>query len=526
VLAPENIDLNRIIPTLRARNGNHCDLYTSATPFKRSMAELDDDVQRALAALVARGLRAGQRVAFVGSTSYRWIVCDLACLALGLVSVPLDPEARPDLAEATRRYGLALILTDQKPASGTVTVDCVGFDDLDAPAFTPRPAPARFDDSAPFTLIFTSGTSGEPKAIEVRKRCFDDQFSNALRLLPVTERDKMLVFLPMHVYLERCYVYLSILCGFDLAITTPRHLLKALKSASITFTVGVPHFFQSVQDFFLLEVKRRRWLSWLVRARRWAHESGLGFLLRGPFFAWSMAWGGRPRFFLTGSARCNLETLRFYEAMGTPLYEGYGMSEVAGMIALNVPGACKPGSVGKIFPNKELKVDAQNQILVRGPATEGLHYFGAECGDGSLTYLPDGWIATGDVGHFDAEGFLTIDGRLKDVIVLSNGKKVQPALLEKRINSHDIIETSVVVGDERPYLTALVTLRQGAQADGLDDHFRELNDSLPEAERIKRYRVLSERFSVENGLLNRSLKIDRRRVRAHYAALLDELYAP
>lgn len=511
---------------LRARRGNHFQLFTSAAPIQRSMAELDADVERASAALRSRGLEVGQRVGFVGATSYRWIVCDLACLAIGLVTVPFDPETKPDLQEVARRYDLALVLTDRPTGEGASGCPELHFDAVDAPPPETRPEPAQLEPGVPFTFIFTSGTSGEPKAIEVRKRCFDDQFSNALRLLPVTERDKMLVFLPMHVYLERCYVYLAILCGFDLAITTPRHLLKALSTAGVTFTVGVPHFFQSVQDFFLLEVRRRRWLDYLLRARRWAWDHGFGFLFRQPFFAWRRAWGGRPRFFLTGSARCNLETLRFYQAMGTPLYEGYGMSEIAGMVALSSPAAHKLGSVGKVFPNKEVRLDAMGQIMVRGPATVGLGYFGVPQEQSAATYQADGWIATGDVGHFDSEGYLTIDGRLKDVIVLSNGKKVQPGPLESRINGHELIDNSVVLGDERPYLVALVTLKQGAAPTEIDQYIQSLNRDLPEGERVKRYRILEERFSVDNGLLNRSLKVDRRQVKARYAELLDELYAP
>lgn len=231
------------------------------------------------------------------------------------------------------------------------------------------------------------------------------------------------------------------------------------------------------------------------------------------------------RFLVTGSAACDLQTLRHFHACGIPLYEGYGMSELAGMVALNCPEHVKLGTVGKVFPDKEVRIAPSGEILVRSKGGTPVGYWHADADAYAPTFLSDGWIATGDLGHFDGDGFLVIDGRIKDVIVLSNGRKVQPAAIEARLNAIDGVERSIVLGTDRPYLVALLSLERSANANGqLEQGIRALNASLPEADQIRKYRVVDEAFSPENGLLNRAFKLDRARVKTKYAALVEEVY--
>ena len=426
-----DIDLNDVIPMLKRAGSTQLELYERTGTITKSLDDLHADVRAAVAVLRRRGLPPRARVAIWGATSYEWLVIDLACLANGYLTVPLDPEGTWDRDRLAETFALDLIVTDRADAVGSAFAS---FDTIcGGPPEGGELDAARFGEDEPFTVIFTSGTGGEPKAIEVRKRCFDDQFSNALRMFEITGNDRMLVFLPMHIYLERCYVYLAILRGFSVVVASPRFLVKALKNAGFTFTVGVPHFFYNLQDMFLLSLKTNRKLRARYRTRRWLDRFGVRF--RTPFSPFAAMLGNRARFFLTGSAPCRLPTLRFFRAMGIPLYEGYGMSEIAGMVALNYPGHAKLGTVGKVFPNKEVKLDEGGQILVRGPNAANTGYWRASAEASAATFLPDGWVATGDVGHFDRDGYLTIDGRIKDVIVLSNGRKVQPGPIETRINA-------------------------------------------------------------------------------------------
>ena len=527
----DEIDLNDIIPTLHRARSSYLEFYERAGPTRKSLNEIDTDVWAAVSALARLGLPPRARVGILGWTSYQWIIVDLACLAKGFLTVPLDPEVSWDGARLAEMFELDLVLTNHADysASGGHFMSfesvCRGKRE-DGPPDDGELDPATWDQDEAFTLTFTSGTSGEPKAIEVKKRCFDDQFSNALRMFEITPRDKMLVFLPMHIYLERCYVYLAILRGFSVVVVSPSFIVKALRNAEFTFTVGVPQFFETLQEMFLLQVKSSAGIRLRCSARLLLLRFGLGSLLRRPFSPFKRMLGGAARFCLTGSAPCPLSVLQFYRALGVPVFEGYGMSEIAGMVSLNYPGHTKLGTVGKVFPNKEVKLDADGQILVRGENVANTGYWRASDEVNAATFLHDGWVATGDVGHFDRDGYLTIVGRIKDVIALSNGRKVQPGPIEREINRIGHVDHSVVLGDERPYLVALVSVNNSSIGHSdLREYFRHLNQSRPDAERVKRFHVLDERFTVDNGLLNRGFKLNRKKIKERYAGLIDKLYA-
>lgn len=522
----EEINLNNVIPALNKAGSNYFEFYDGAGLTRKSMGQVRDDVRAAGSALARLGLRPRARVGILGYTGYQWIIVDLACLAAGFLTVPFDPEVSWDRDNLARNFELDVVLTNY-PEFISAGGRFVSFEDICRhTAGDAEPGPARWQDDEPFTTIFTSGTTGEPKVIEVQKRCFDDQFSNALRMFRITPDDKILVFLPMHIYLERCYVYVAILHGFNVVVASTRFVAKALKSAEFTFAVGVPHFFTTLQDLFLMQIqsdpKTRRGCQ--ARLRLFRRSSGQ--LPQAPFPPFQKMLGGKARFFLTGSAPCPLPTLQFYHAMGIPIFEGYGMSEIAGMIALNYPGHTKLGTVGRVFPNKEVKLDDTGQLLVRGENVANTAYWRASAEVNAATFRPDGWVATGDLGHFDSDGYLTLTGRIKDVIVLSNGRKVQPAPIEAEINRLDFVDYSVVLGSERPYLVALVSVKTPVVDEaGLEECFRRLNQSRPEGERLRKYHVLTERFTAENGLLSRALKLDRKRIEQQYASLIDTLYA-
>lgn len=520
------INLNNVIPALNRAGSNYFEFYDGAGLTRKSMTQVRDDVRAAVSALARLGLPPRARVGILGSSGYQWIIADLACLASGFLTVPFDPEVNWDRDNLARSFELDVVLTNHlefiSAGERFVSFDAVCVHDAD----DAEPEPARWRDDEPFTTIFTSGTTGEPKVIEVLKRCFDDQFSNALRMFEITPDDKIFVFLPMHIYLERCYVYVAILHGFNVVVASTRFVVKALKSAEFTFAVGVPHFFTTLQDLFLMQTQSDPETQSECRARLQQFQLSPDSLPQAPFAPFQKMLGGKARFFLTGSAPCPLPTLQFYHAMGVPIFEGYGMSEIAGMIALNYPGHTKLGTVGRVFPNKEVKLDEAGQILVRGENVANTSYWRASPEVNAATFRPDGWIATGDVGHFDGDGYLTLTGRIKDVIVLSNGRKVQPAPLEAEINRLDFVDYSVVVGSERPYLVALVSVKTPAVDEArLEESFRRLNQSRPEGERVRRYHVLTERFTPENGLLSRALKLDRKRIERQYASLIDNLYA-
>ncbi len=521
----DEIDLNNVIPALRRGGANYIEFYDHAGAIKKSITEVERDVRVSEQALARLGLLSRARIGIAGSTSYQWLIADLACLARGFLTVPLDPELDWDKAQLASSLELDLILTNRadyaQAGNRTLSFESI----CGGTAGTEELAQSSWEADEPFTVTFTSGTSGKPKGILVRKRCFDDQFSNALGMFPIDTSDTMLVFLPLHIYLERCFIYLSILRGFNVVYAPPRFITKALKNAGFTFTVGVPQFFSSLRDLFLAQMQASPRTRLRYRLRLLLHRIGLAGLLTGPFAPLQEFLGGRARFFLTGSAPCPLPVLQFFHTMGIPLYEGYGMSEIAGMVALNSPGNVKLGSVGKVFPNKEVSLAPDGQILVRGVNAANTRYWLASEEENAATFLPDGWVATGDVGHFDRNGFLTISGRIKDVIVLSSGQKVQPGPIEAQLNNIAGVDCSVVLGSERPYLVALISAKDPQFGESTAaEALRNINQSKPDNEKVKRFHVLHDRFTVENGLLNGSLKINRKAVNASYSDLIQRLY--
>lgn len=518
------IDLNSVIPALENAGSNYFEFYDAAGVTRKDMVQVRDDVRAAVSALARLDLPPRARVGILASTSYEWIVYDLACLASGSLTVPFDPEVNWDRDHLVQRFELDLVLTNH-PDFIACGGPFVSFDELRGrPAGDAELQAARWRDDDVFTAIFTSGTTGEPKVIEVQKRCFDDQFANALRMFEITPSDKIFVFLPLHIYLERCYIYIAILCGFDVTVASTRFVAKALKTAGFTFAVGVPHFFTTLQDLFLMQIRGDYQIQGECDARLESFRAGS--VVQTPFAPFQNMLGGKARFFLTGSAPCPLSTLQFYHAMGIPIFEGYGMSEIAGMIALNYPGHTKLGTVGQVFPNKEVKLDAAGQILVRGKNIANTTYWRASPEVNAATFTEDGWVATGDVGQFDGDGYLTLTGRIKDVIVLTNGRKVQPAPIEAEINDMEFVDYSLVVGSERPYLVALVTVKASPVDEvKLEEGMRRLNRSRPEGEKVHKYHVLSDRFTIENGLLSRALKLNRKQIEQQYASLIDQLYA-
>ena len=526
-MANERIDLNLVFARLRDSGSNFIEFYDRSGKTKKRFREVYSDVLKAAAALEDRGLKRGDRVGILGHSGYEWIVVDLACLAKGLHTIPFDANAQHDVAAITREYKLNLLLTNL-PGDEFAGADIGHFDALcgwSGPA--PDLAPMAFGEDEAFTTVFTSCTTGQPNAIEVRKKCFDDQFVNAQRMFQLGSGDKILIFLPLHIYLERCYVYLAILLDFNAVFAPSAFVLKAIKNDGITFTVGVPHFFEMLYDLFMREVQTNEDVRRGFEQRQELSRAGRLSDLEEPFAPLLAFWGGKARFFLTGSAPCSHKILAFYRDMGIPLYEGYGMSEIAGMLALNFPGNMKIGTVGKIFPNKEIELDAAGQILVRGECVANTRYYNASDEVNDATFLPGGWIATGDIGHFDEEGYLTIDGRVKDLIAMSNGKKVHPSAIEDVIVSDAAIANCVVFGDNQPYLIALVAPKS-AEVDEqtIARRIEETNASLPSDERIVKYSLLSEPFTPENGMLTPALKLNRKFIKEKFADLIEELYSP
>jgi long-chain acyl-CoA synthetase len=239
----------------------------------------------------------------------------------------------------------------------------------------------------------------------------------------------------------------------------------------------------------------------------------------------------RTRLAISGAAPAAPELLEFFTGLDLPVIEEYGQSENTGICTINVEGATKVGTTGRLLPGVDMALAEDGEILVRG-RNVFLGYFDDD--ESTKTDLRDGWLHTGDLGELDDEGFLKITGRKKDIIITAAGKNVTPALIEGKLTSLPLVSGAVVIGDRQRYLTALLTVDPDAASrhgdgDGIarqvDEHVAEVNSTLARVERIKRYTILPGPFRIEAGELTPTLKIRRRVIMENYAAEIAAMYA-
>lgn len=520
------MNLNHLMSAMQQSADNCIEYYEKGAKHRKTFAQVYQDVVRAAGHLRRRGLQKGDRVGILGKNAYEWVVADLACFASGLITLPLDASHSFRVAETLAEYDLALILTNAAPyLDGTPGV--LSFAELmhGTGAGEEALAPVAYADDDVFTLISTSGTSGKFKLIEVRKKSFDHLVGQTQALFGFNPRDRFLVFLPLHVYLERCYVYAAVLLGFSVILTPLEYVFNSIQKDRPTVIIGVPYFFENVYQGFRQKIAANRTYSLVLNLYLLLRRLGLGFLTGNRFPPFVKLWGGSIRYLLTGSAPIKKKVLTFYEQMGVPLYEGYGMSEIGGMIALNHPGSRRIGSVGKPFPGKEVTIDAEGQVLVKSAFHANTRYYKAPPEENQRTYVGNDTVATGDLGYFDRDGFLFLNGRKKDLIVLSTGVKVHPSAVEEKVESTGLFHNCLVYGNDRPYLVAVVVPKDpGMDRRAVRTALDRLNATLPAAEKIVNFHVAGEQFTAKNGMLTTSLKVNRPAVAAAFSRELNALY--
>ena len=536
---------------------------------QQTFAELANDVHDLALGLVAN-VEPGERVCILGETRPEWTRSGLAVLAAGAVVVPIyATSSREECAWVIEDSGARLVICENAAAAARiaslevsvriVTMEPVdGYDSLadlavvgreaDPAELDRRRAAVQADDIA--VIIYTSGTTGRAKGCVLTHR-------NWLRIGELTEEmnivrraDVVYLFLPLaHVFAQMTqFACVSIgatlvFWGGDVSRIVPE-----LAEVRPTFLPSVPRIFEKVHAAVTASldpavVQQAVAVGLQVRALRQRGEPvpaelAAGFEQLEPLFGRVQAvFGGRLRQALSGAAPIAKEVVEFFHAAGVPVLEGYGLTETTGVGTVNTITDFRPGSVGRATPGVELRLADDGEIEMRGP-----HVFAGYWHNASATAetIADGWIRTGDLGALDADGFVTITGRKKDIIVTAGGKNISPANLENDLRQSPWISHAVVYGDRRPYPVALITLDPDtvpawAAAQGVEvssDAVRSLisgvvdavNDRYSKASQLKRFAILPDDLSVESGELTPSLKIKRRVVSEHHADVIESLY--
>jgi long-chain acyl-CoA synthetase len=569
-----------------------------------SSKELFERVRDLSLGLQALGMERGDRIALVSESRPEWILCDLAVLTAGAATVPVyptqsAPQARYILQDCGARLAIvstheqlakvqevrhllpaleAVVVMDASAGTGpsVVTLEEVerrGHARMVAEwgiAKAYRDAARAVAETDLATIIYTSGTTGEPKGVMLTHRNIISNVRAAAEVLNVGHEDTALSFLPLSHSFERtvCFVYL--LTGVTVVFAeTMETVGRDITTVRPTLLTGVPRVYEKIQARVFetalaagglkASIFRRAVKVGLARAGRELRGRSVGPLTnlqssvadRLVFSKIRERFGGRLRFVVSGSAPLSPSVAEFFQAIGLPIVEGYGLTETAPVLTVNPPDAPRIGSVGRAIPGVELRIASDGEILARGPNIMVGYY---NKPDATAEVLKDGWFHTGDIGTIDADGYLTITDRKKDVLVTSGGKKIAPQPIESVLKRSPLVAEALVLGERRKYAIALVVpefkalerrLKDlgRAPADITSDAGREelvkrddvialyqeivdaLNHDLAQFERIKRIAVLPSEFSIQSGELTPTMKVRRKVVEDRWREVIESLYS-
>lgn len=555
----------------------------------RTYRQLQEAVEATASRLVAEGIRPGDRLAIYAPNSPDWTITDVAALSIGAVVVPIYQTSTPEQALAIldssgARWvfcGSALEadrvaeVRERLPGLERVVV-------MAEEALADRPAPEAYaevatrraaigpDDLA--TLIYTSGTTGTPKGVMLTHGAFLAEIEVVIGSFDITPQDSSLCFLPLAHALERAWTFIVLARGaMNTYLANPRELVTMMPLARASMMVSVPKVYETVlatvRDQASSPVKRRI-LDWAVATGLAAQRAGADGLDRDPLLRARLALadrlvlakvrhalGGQKTVMVSGGAPIRLEVEEFFWACGMLIYTGYGMTETAPLMTYNAPGAVRFGSVGRPMAGSQVRIvpvpdvdtgtgEGDGEIQFRGPNVMRGYWHDEEA---TAQAFDDGWLRTGDIGHFDVDGYLVITDRLKDLIVTQQGKNIAPAPIEAELGTDPMIAHAVLVGDDRPSITVLISpdvgeLEAWAEAhaiayesaeelyehpavlDELRRRVEKVSAKLPHHERIRDLSVVRGEFSMESGLLTPTLKVRRRAVEKQFAHVVDEMY--
>jgi long-chain acyl-CoA synthetase len=512
--------------------------------------------------LLARGVRKGDRVAVLSRTRLEWVLLDWALMSIGAVVVGLYPTSSAKECEYILAHCEAVLAftEDEDQTRKLVSVrgtlpalrEIIPFDrvpKLEAEGRLARhlhPEPVEEDDLA--TLIYTSGTTGPPKGCMLTHRNLVTAATRVVEGLQAPG-DVVLLFLPLaHSYGRLAYQAAAFRGATIAFVADVARLPEAMSAVHPAVLPSVPRVYEKVYANTLGEIERagglRRQIGlWALRvgarASRARREGRSVSALLGlqerladrlVFGKVRERLGGKMRLGISGAAPLSPDVIEFFHALGVPVIEGYGLTETASSAAVNEADDFRIGTVGRAVEGTEIRLADDGEILLRSDSVFAGYYKDPEATAAALT--EDGWLRTGDVGEIDGDGFLRITDRKKDIIITAGGKNIAPQNLENALKASRFVSHAIVVGDRRPYVTALLTLDEPeVSASGRDaqelaqELVDDVNRDRTRVEQIKRFVILPRDFSQEEGEVTPTLKLRRNVIHEHFANEIEQLYA-
>jgi long-chain acyl-CoA synthetase len=449
------------------------------------------------------GIGPGDRIGILAANCLEWVLLDLAALRLKAVTAGFEPGKFHEADALIDRYGLAVLFTDG-PSSGPSVRSLTEIRDAAGQARPGSLPQVTYEPGEVTTIKFTSGSTGTPKGLAATVGSIDSSTRAVQEMFTHGPDDDIFVFLPLSLLQQRYWIYSALCFGHDVTVSTYEAAFAALSSARPTVVMGVPAFFEAAKKQIQAYASRTKDVG-EDDARRAAGRR---------------VFGDRIRYLWTGSAPADRETLRYLTQAGLPIYEGYGLNETC-IVSKNHPGAHKEGSVGRVLPGKQVLFDDDGVVHVRSDHPVNLAYEFAQPGDSERIFVGDGVVRTGDLGHLDEEGFLFIQGRADDVIVLGNGKKVIVRPLEERMRASASIEECVVFCPSETHLVAVVSpSAEPADTEAIAAQLALTNAGSAPDERISKVVVAHPRLSIDNGMLTSQFKPKRKQIFAAYQSQL------
>jgi long-chain acyl-CoA synthetase len=556
-------------------------------------AEYFEGVEQMAFGMRSLGVKPGDRVAIYSNTRPEWALADMAILSIGAVVVPIYPSSIPEdiefilnNSEAKLVFCENRILLDKinsiknktPKLENAVTFDTVQSTDkwqltlaelkkrgtaekaADLSWFTQTMQKPKLEELA--TIVYTSGTTGTPKGVMLTHDNIMSEVIDALNHLGVTEQDSSLTFLPFAHILARVEHFFHVYCGYMMSYAENIDRIRAnLVDAKPTFIVAVPRIFEKIYNSMISQAEaspvKKKIFYWAMgigrevsKAKLEKRSPSLQTLLqyqvakRLVFDKLAQKLGGRLRFSLSGGAPLSKDIGEFFHAAGLVILEGYGLTETTAGVMANSLFDYRFGTVGKPIGDVQVKIANDGEILVKSRKNTPGYYKNEAA---TKEVLHDGWFATGDIGEFDADGFLKITDRKKDLIKTAGGKFIAPQKLENLLKLNKYVSNVLIHGDQRKYVTALITLNydniesyandkgikyaskaelaENKQVVGLmRDVVADTNHKLASYESIKNFSLLPNDFSIDAGELTPSLKVKRKFCDKKYKDTLDRLY--
>ena len=493
-------------------------------------------------ALLGRGVKRGDAVAVLSRTRLEWILLDWAIMSIGAVVVGLYPtntaaecEYILDHSEAV----LAFVEDDEQQTKLASVFDgpVIRFDEIDAfeqSAGDEKPERVSEDDLA--TLIYTSGTTGPPKGCMLSHR---NLVTAAIRVRNTLqdENDVVLLFLPMAHSFARIAHQGASFHGSTLALVSDvARVPEALRRVRPTILPAVPRVYEKIHANAVGEIERssgakRAIGRWALRVGATKSPTSLQGRIADALVLTKVRdrLGGRIRIGISGAAPLGIDVLEFFRSLNMLVIEGYGLTETSSSLSVNDPDDYRFGTVGHAVEGCEIRIEDDGEILVRSDSVFMGYFKDPEAT--AAVFTPDGFFRTGDVGEIDADGFVKITDRKKDIIITAGGKNISPQNLENALKASRFVSQALVVGDRRPYVTALLTLDwDEVNATGRDaqelmqELVDEVNHDRVRVEQIKRFTILPRDFTQEEGELTPTMKLRRRVVQEHFGEEIEALY--